>query len=445
MHETILDRILGTDVDYVTAAVPLFFTLAAIEFLCAWIARFPTFRLNDSISDLGCGIIDQTLKVFAHGVVLLAYIYIYEHFRLFDVLEFSPAGKWAAAFLLFLGVDFCFYWHHRFGHEWAVPWATHVVHHQSEEFNLIVALRQSAFEHYLLAFFYFPLAWIGFPPAWYVSMWGFNLIWQFWCHTRLVGKLGPIEWVFNTPSHHRVHHGRNPKYLDKNYAGTLIIWDRLFGTFIEEQEEPVYGITKPLRSMNPVWANLHFWVELAEDAWKAPYRWDKIKIWFMPLGWTPRGLPEKPRAAEVTRESIVKYDPQVPVGLSLYILAQFLVVLGVGLYITENEHGTPLWELALPAIFIVFSMLPISGLFERRPWVLPLEVLRLQLFILGIYLHLCDNEWLAWAMIAGILYGVVSLAWLWRYRETMWKRPIENAAADTVSAPEPLLAAGQEA
>ncbi|MFO0945323.1 MAG: sterol desaturase family protein [Planctomycetota bacterium] len=441
MNETLIDRILGTDVDYVTAAVPLFFALAAIEFLCAWVARFPTFRLNDSISDLGCGIIDQTLKVFVHGVVLLAYIYIYEHFRIFEVQQFSPAGKWVAAFLLFLGVDFCFYWHHRFGHEWAVPWATHVVHHQSEEFNLIVALRQSAFEHYLLAFFYFPLALIGFPPAWYVSMWGFNLIWQFWCHTRLVGKLGPMEWIFNTPSHHRVHHGRNPKYLDKNYAGTLIIWDRLFGTFIEEQEEPVYGITKPLRSMNPVWANFHMWVELAEDARKAPYWWDKIKIWFMPLGWLPRGLPEKPRATEVSRDSVVKYDPQVPTGLSLYILVQFLSVLGVGLFITENEQGTPLVQLALPAAYIIFSMLPISGLFERKPWVLPLEIARLQLFAFGLVWHFLGTPWVAWVTVGAVLYDLVSLFWLWWYRRAILDETQAASAAPSLS--EPILAAGR--
>ena len=178
--------------------------------------------------------------------------------------------KWVAAIGLLFGVDFCFYWFHRIAHEYAAPWATHVVHHQSEEYNLAVALRQSAFEGCFAWVFYLPLAVIGFPPIWYVSMKAINLLYQFWIHTEAIDRLGPLEWVMNTPSHHRVHHARNPKYLDKNYAGMFIIWDRMFGTFQPEEEQPVYGITKPLQSWNPLWANLAAWVELFEDAWHAP-------------------------------------------------------------------------------------------------------------------------------------------------------------------------------
>ena len=147
----------------------------------------------------------------------------------------------------------------------------------------------------------------------------------------------------NTPSHHRVHHARNPKYLDKNYAGMFIIWDRLFGTFQLEEEQPVYGITKPLHSWNPLWANLHSWAELAHDAWHAP-RWpDKIKIWFMPLGWTPPGMPERPRAQEVTRASVKKYDPHTPWVLSVYVFAQLLVVLALGVVVLLlGEDHVPL-------------------------------------------------------------------------------------------------------
>ena len=148
----------------------------------------------------------------------------------------------------------------------------------------------------------------------------FDTLYQFWIHTRLIGKLGPVEWVFNTPSHHRVHHARNPKYLDKNYAGSLIIWDRMFGTFQAEEEEPVYGLVKPLNSWNPLWANLHVWNELFRDAWLAP-RWsDKLRIWFMPPGWRPEGLPSNPPPPEVSRETVVPYDTKIPLGLNAYAL-----------------------------------------------------------------------------------------------------------------------------
>lgn len=415
MPNSLVDRILGADVDYVSLAVPLFFTLAGVEFLVAWFARIECFRLNDSIADLGCGILDQTLKLFVHAAALAGYISVYENWGLFDV-EALPAGaKWLAALLLFLGVDLCFYWHHRLAHEFSIGWATHVVHHQSEEFNLIVALRQSALEHYLMAFCYLPLALFGFPPTWYVAMFAFNLIWQFWCHTRLVGKLGPLEWVFNTPSHHRVHHGRNPKYLDKNYAGTLIVWDRMFGTFQPEEEEPVYGITRPFQSWNPLWANLYYWVELAKEAYHAPFWWDKVRIWFMPLGWTPRGLPEKPRAQEVTRETVVKYDERPPRGVMIYILIQFLGVLVLGLHLTEEGEQGPLRPLVPLALLVVGSLLVLGGLLDRRRWAFSAELVRLAclLVIVGPIAFREVGAAGAWGLAA---LGALSAVWIVAFR-----------------------------
>ena len=221
--------------------------------------------------------------------------------NLVDVERYSAGGKWLAAIVLFLGVDCAYYWFHRIAHEYNAPWAGHVVHHSSEDYNLAVALRQGTFQGLFSWVFYLPLALVGFPPAWFAAVSSFDTLYQFWIHTRLIGKLGPLEWVFNTPSHHRVHHARNPKYLDKNYAGTLIIWDRMFGTFQAEEEEPVYGLVKPLNSWNPLWANLHVWNDLFRDAWLAP-RWsDKLRIWFMPPGWRPEGLPPNPSPPEVSR------------------------------------------------------------------------------------------------------------------------------------------------
>ena len=311
---TLVDTILGSGINYVTLAVPFFFLLIGLELVAGLVQHKKLYRFNDSVNDLSCGIVDQILNVFLHVALLASYIFLFEHFRLFDIAEAPPAAKWVAAIGLLFGVDFCFYWFHRIAHEYAAPWATHVVHHQSEEYNLAVALRQRALESCFAWVFYLPLAVIGFPPIWFVAMKGINLVYQFWIHTEAIDRLGPLEWVMNTPSHHRVHHARNPKYLDKNYAGMFIIWDRMFGTFQLEEEQPVYGITKPLHSWNPLWANLQSWTDLAHDAWHAP-RWrDKIKIWFMPLGWTPPGLMPRPRAQEVTRTSVRKYDPPLPLA-----------------------------------------------------------------------------------------------------------------------------------
>lgn len=421
---SIVDLVLGNPVDYVTLAVPFFAALIALEVAFVVLAGRDYYRFNDSITDLSCGIIEQTLGLFLKTALFAAYIWVYENYRLWNVADFSPPAKLAAAMVLFLGVDCCFYWFHRFAHVMAAPWATHVVHHSSEEMNLVVALRQSAFEDCFAWGFYLPLALAGFPPLWYGAMFSFNLIWQFWCHTRAVGKLGPLEWIFNTPSHHRVHHARNPRYLDKNYAGTLIIWDRMFGTFEEEIEEPVYGITKPLASWNPLWANLHYWVELAQLSWRAPYLVDKIKVWFMPLGWTPRGLEPERYARPVTPADVVKYNARVPWGLNLYVLTQFLATFALGSYVSfAAENHVPLVRLAAPALFVLWGLVNFGGLFEHRRWAWGSETLRVAVAVGATIGLLRGSAWSSWGACGVAAAGVASLAWLAVFRHVLTAAP----------------------
>lgn len=416
MSPTWVDRLLGSNIDYISYAVPFFLLLIGIELVVGTFRSLQLYRLHDSIIDISCGMLEQVLGLFLKTLLLAGYVYIFDHWRLFDPQSWSPAGKVAAACFLFLGVDFCFYWFHRVAHEWAAPWATHVVHHQSEDYNLAVALRQSAFEDGFAWVFYLPLALLGFPPLWYVAVQNINLLYQFWVHTRAIDKLGPLEWVLNTPAHHRVHHARNPQYLDKNYAGMLIIWDRMFGTFEPEVEEPVYGLTKPLKSWNPFWANLHMWAELAHDAWLAPHWFDKLRIWFMPLGWTPRGMEPKPRAQPITPRTQVKYHTRLPAGLNLYVLAQFVAALVLGTSVTLLAEERPLSALAWPALFVFWSLTMFGGIFERRRWALFLEFARLGALIPVLVLLDTSGQWKNVIVIAGGLWSVASLAWLVYYR-----------------------------
>lgn len=435
---TTVDHLLGSGIPYITYAVPLFFILIAIELIFSILAGRKVYRLNDSVNDLSCGVMDRVVQISVEAVVLAAYIFIYENYRMFDFASWSAAAKWGVAFALFLGVDFCFYWHHRFGHEWAIGWATHVVHHQSEEFNFIVALRQSSLEHHLVFFFYLPLALLGFPPSWYVAMFSLNLIWQFFCHTRFVGKLGPLEWILNTPSHHRVHHGRNPKYLDKNYAGTLIIWDRMFGTFQEEEEEPVYGITKPLHSWNPLWANYHVWYELGREAWYAPYWWDKIRIWFMPLGWVPRGLPAKPDPPEVDAATVIKYDMNPPKYLMWYALFHFAIATMVGLYFLIQAEHTPVIELWDPIALLMFTLLTVGGILELRPWTPQLETIRLFVIPIWVGYRTAGTEWMTASIATAAGFSILSALFVIVYagyftnRRPMEEDPNESPTAISV-------------
>ncbi|MCA9684087.1 MAG: sterol desaturase family protein, partial [Myxococcales bacterium] len=193
--------------------------------------------------------------------------------------EMPTTAWWTWVFAL-IALDFLYYWFHRWSHEVNFLWASHIVHHQSEEYNLTVALRQSAFQGLFSIWLYLPLALVGVPPLVYVFSSQINTIYQFWIHTRLVKRMGPLEWVLNTPSHHRVHHGADPLYLDRNYAGMLIVWDRWFGSFQEEREEPTYGTTKPLAHWNPLWANFDYWATLIREARSMPRLRDRLQIWF---------------------------------------------------------------------------------------------------------------------------------------------------------------------
>ena len=383
MDLTFIDRALGSNIPYVTYAVPVFFLLIGVELVAALWQHRHAYRLHDSLNDLSCGITEQMVGLFLKGLLFAGYLGTYAYatgagINLVDVESYSPGGKWLAAIVLFLGVDFAYYWFHRIAHEFNAPWAGHVVHHSSEDYNLAVALRQGTFQGLFSWVFYLPLALAGFPPAWFAAMSSFDTLYQFWIHTRLIGKLGPLEWVFNTPSHHRVHHARNPKYLDKNYAGTLIIWDRMFGTFQAEEEEPVYGLVKPSNSWNPLWANLHVWNELFRDAWLAP-RWsDKLRIWFMPPGWRPEGLPPNPRPPELSRADGCSLRHEDPARIKRVRACRSLSRLCCWQSVCWwMPTSLPRGEVAVGVGLVLWALLNLGGIFEQRTWALASEFARL--------------------------------------------------------------------
>ena len=416
-----LDRALGSNIPYITYAVPFFFLLIGLEVLAARWEHKRVYRLNDSINDLSCGILQTITGAFAATLLLFGYITVYEFstshgWNLVDVERLSTAGRWLAAIGLFLGVDFCYYWFHRASHEMNAPWAAHAVHHQSEEYNLAVALRQGTFQPFFSWAFYLPLALLGFPPLWFVAVSSFDTLYQFWIHTRLVGKLGPLEWVLNTPSHHRVHHGRNVKYLDKNHAGTLIIWDRMFGTFQAEEEEPVYGIVRPLSSWNPFWANVHEYIELWEVARSAPHWFDKVKIWFMPPGWQPRGLPPRPDTPDVQADKVIKYDTRVPASLALYVLPHFVVVLVLATSVLEAAKRVPLVSLVLPTVVVLLGLAAFGGLFERQRWAWWAELVRLPLGVAALTVAFAGSERQALVVGVASFVAAASAIYLWGMR-----------------------------
>ncbi|QQS42305.1 MAG: sterol desaturase family protein [Acidobacteriota bacterium] len=240
-------------------AIPFFALMIAIEAYLVIRENREGFDKKDTWTNILIGFASVAFGSLIAIVTANFYLWAYE------LAPYKmPMDTWWAWGLLLFADDFAYYWFHRFSHEVRFLWNFHVVHHSSEQYNLSVAVRQSWFSGVSHWIFYIPLAFLGFPFAAFVFMHGLNLIYQFWIHTKLIDRMGPLEWVFNTPSHHRVHHGVNDEYLDRNYAGIFIIWDRMFGTFVEEKEEVRYGIIKPLKSYNALWINTHGWFEMAE-------------------------------------------------------------------------------------------------------------------------------------------------------------------------------------
>jgi sterol desaturase/sphingolipid hydroxylase (fatty acid hydroxylase superfamily) len=395
--------------NYIVLAVPFFVLLIGLEIYAAYKRNMKGYyRLQDSLTSLSIGIGEQVISVFSKVGILYLYSYIYEHTAIFH-FEFNVLN---VIILLFL-FDFIFYWAHRWGHEINFLWAGHVVHHSSEDYNLTTALRQPWFFQLVTFNLFLPLAVLGFDPKILAVVAGIDILYQFWIHTQLIGKLGPLEWVLNTPSHHRVHHGANPQYIDKNYAGVFIIWDRLFGTFEEEKEPVVYGITTPLNSWNPAWANVHYIVDLAKQAKKCNNITDKLHVWVAPPGWQPDYLGGRQYPKPVTVETFQKFDTPVTKTLSVYTLVQFGVLMALATGYLAIANKLDLWISILYAANIFITLASIGGLFEKKKWSFIAEFIRLfSLPWLAYLLPIEDKLWLAIAVGIGAVLSGVSVIWL---------------------------------
>ncbi len=270
----------------ITYAVPGFVLLIIIEMIVVKLTKKGRYEYRDSATSLMMGLGNRVFGIMFGGLALLAYFAVYE-FRLFNL-----GWTWSVMVACFFAEDLAYYWFHRIAHERRFFWASHIIHHSSQHYNLTTALRQTWTGALGLTFiFWLPLVYLGFPPLMVVMFSGISLVYQFWIHTELVGRMGPLEWVMNTPSHHRVHHATNPKYLDANYAGVLIIWDRLFGTFVREDdaEKPHYGIVSQLGTFNPLRVAFHEWLAIARDVAGAKKLSHVLGYVFGPPGWSPDG------------------------------------------------------------------------------------------------------------------------------------------------------------
>ena len=398
----------------ITWATPCFFVLIAIELLVARARGRQAYRSNDAINSIGLGVLSQVAGTFLKLLTLGIYAWCAGHLALL-ALPADSVWVWLSGLLLY---DFLYYWLHRMGHEVNILWAAHVVHHQSEQYNLSTALRQTSTGGLLGWVFYLPMAVLGYPLQVFVGVALIDLLYQFWVHTEQIGKLGWFDRVFCSPSNHRAHHATNDRYLDHNYGGILILWDRLFGSFVEEDDNdrPVYGTRAPLRSWNPLWANVEVYWATAVEARRAA-RWrDKLQIWFRPPGWRPADVAARyPKPDyDIGREI---YNPPMPTALAGYCLLQFALLLGMATHFLRITAHAGLAGLLGYALYLVLSLSLIGALMEGRRIAFWLEGART---VLTASLPLLLGRWFGVAHLAGdvalafvAVFGLSALALPW--------------------------------
>jgi sterol desaturase/sphingolipid hydroxylase (fatty acid hydroxylase superfamily) len=356
--------------NYVEIAIPFFILAMGVEYAYGALVKRQTYRLSDTVNSLQLGTLSRLNDLLHLGFAGAVFGALVQWLHV-PQWSMAPWWQWAIAFVAY---DFCYYWKHRYGHEWRILWASHVAHHQSEEFNLSTALRQTGTD-YIGFVFYIPLFLVGVPASSVITVGSLNLIYQFWVHTEHVRRVGPFEWIFVTPSNHRVHHARNPEYLDKNYGGVFILWDRLFGTFKDERVDTpcVYGITTGLHSWNPLWANFHFWIDTARLAWRTQNWGDKLKIWFKAPAWVPADL-DSHKTSDWRQ---AKFDPPTDLFTRSYIFVQLWLITFASLWLLTAEKNLPRSLVLLLFGWMVFSFYVQGVWLEGRSGAQRLEWVRI--------------------------------------------------------------------
>jgi len=331
----------------ITFAIPAFFILILIEYFYGKFVGKNTYRLNDTFTSISLGMISRYPTMLNLGVQSLIFVYVSKYMNV-GLLSVKNPLTWIAAFLLY---DLSYYWMHRMHHEIKILWATHSVHHHGEDFNLATALRQTSTGWIWKWIFYLPMILLGVPVEVFITVAGINLVYQFWVHTEHIGHLGFLEKIFITPMNHGIHHAKNKEYIDANYGGVFIIWDRMFGTYIARKPDidPVYGTVSALKSFNPIWANIQIYTTMLKDSIKTKKFSDKLKVFYSKTYWRPEDCIEEKGA----KDFHVKFNPVVTTDVQVFSFFQLIFTIAVSgsvLFFISEYTKT---EIAIIGVFII--------------------------------------------------------------------------------------------
>ncbi len=378
---------------FITYAVPVFFLMIGIEFVFGVIKGTNNYRLNDSIAAISLGLISRLPPLLNLGIQGVVWTYVATNLN----MSLLPKDSWVTWVIAFLFYDLCYYWMHRMSHEVKVLWASHVVHHQGEEFNLSTALRQTSSGWLWKWIFYIPMFMVGIPGEVFFTVAAINLLYQFWVHTEHIKTLGPLELVFITPSNHRIHHAQNPEYIDANYGGVFIIWDRIFGTYIAERDDlkPIYGTVKPLRSWNPIWSNLEIYHQMIRDTIHTKTLKNKIKVWFSSTRWRPEDVYQKFPHVTNDLNDFEKYDPDTDKTTKFFTSAQFIINSSISTIIIFTIADQSYLQSCMLAMMLVISTTLVTSIIENKKWGYQSEFARAIFTILLFYFGVFDPNLLA--------------------------------------------------
>lgn len=348
-------------------AIPLFVTLMLLEYYFSIRLQKQVFNFAEAVANINVGIAERLADLFTTGLFYFVFTYIYEHWRLYTI-----SSGWWQWICLFVFTDFIWYWYHRLGHEVNILWAAHVVHHQSEDFNYTVSARITVFQSLARGVFWALLPLLGFSQSATYVMLLIHGAYPFFTHTQIIGKLGILEYFLVTPSHHRVHHSSNPEYLDKNYGDVLIVWDKIFGTFQEEKQQPIYGLTKPLDSHSFLWQHFHFPLEI----WVAIKREKSLARKLVILFGKPDNI--NPAIREYLEGKLLKRNrySNLNQSLSRYVMVQTIIILMTLFAVLLFEKYISPIHLAGYTIFIIISLISSGAMLEQKRWIFELDIFR---------------------------------------------------------------------
>lgn len=378
-----------TYAEVLTYAIPIFVLLLMIEYGVSRWMKMEVIRSFDTISSLSSGLTNTIKDVLKVAIVILSYSWMVEHLAIVEI-----QSTLLVYVLTFIGLDFAGYWTHRFEHEINIFWNRHIIHHSSEEFNLACALRQNVSAIVGIFFFLFiPMAMLGIPAEIVAVVAPLHLFAQFWYHTRLIKRMGFLEYIIVTPSHHRVHHAINDIYLDKNFSQIFIVWDKLFGTFQEElDEEPaVFGVKRQPKTWNPIIINFQHLALILKDAWYTKSFVDKVKVFFMPTGWRPKDREiEDPVDYIKDAHTQVKYSTDGPWSMHIWMWFQLVLHILLMLYMF-NVMGDFDFNLVLMyGLFLFLSIFAYTSLMDYSKWALPFELLKIAV---GVFIIFYLGNW----------------------------------------------------